>query len=107
MSAVAHYDTAAGHAKTRYLPRLTIDSVTCHQHRSSVSSMSSLSSSTRASIASSFERSSDSISSFYVYCVHDFDAADADQLSFRSNEILEVVRQEETVSDTLYSEELR
>ena len=79
-------DCAAGHAKPRYLPRLTIDSLTYHHQRSSLSSMSS---STRASIASSVSSDSSSVDSFFVYCVYDFEAADADQLSFRSNEILE------------------
>lgn len=59
--------------------------------------MSSLSSSTRASIAPSYDSSS-SGDSFFVFCVYDFEAADADQLSFRGNEILEVVKQEESVS---------
>ena len=57
-----------------------------------------MSSSTRASIASSVSSDSSSVDSFFVYCVYDFEAADADQLSFRSNEILEVVKQEESVS---------
>lgn len=92
-------DYPEGHARARYLPRLSIDSVTYHRRRSpvSVSSMSSLSSSTRASIAPSYDSSS-SGDSFFVFCVYDFEAADADQLSFRGNEILEVVKQEESVS---------
>lgn len=84
-------------AHYRYLPRLSIDSETYHHQTSSASSMSSLSSSTRASFASSFE-SNASAESFFVFCVYDFEAADADQLSFRSNEILEIVKQEESVS---------
>ena len=91
-------DCAAGHAKPRYLPRLTIDSLTYHHPKSSLSSMTSSSYSTRASIASSLSSSSSSSDGFFVYCVHDFEAADADQLSFRSTEILEVVRQEDSVS---------
>ena len=82
------------------MPRLSIDSSTDHHQRYSASSMSSLSSSTRASIASSFD-SGLSKESFFVYCVYDFDAGDADQLSFRSNEILEIVKQEDSVSKLL------
>ena len=88
-------DCAAGHAKTRYLPRLTIDSLTYHDQRLSLSSMTS---STRASVASSVGSSASTADSFYVYCVYDFEAADADQLSFRSTEILEVVKVEDSVS---------
>ena len=84
-------------AHYRYLPRLSIDSDTYRHQRSSVSSMSSLSSSTRASFASSFD-SNASGETFYVFCVYDFQAADADQLSFRSSEILEVVKVEDSVS---------
>ncbi|KAJ3556493.1 hypothetical protein NM688_g2000 [Phlebia brevispora] len=60
--------------------------------------MTSLSSSTRASFAPSFEsfESSTSGDTFFVFCVYDFEAADADQLSFRSSEILEVVKKEES-----------
>ena len=54
--------------------------------------------SVRASFASSFD-SNASGETFYVFCVYDFEAADADQLSFRSNEILEIVKQEESVSE--------
>ena len=34
---------------------------------------------------------------FNVICLYDFDAEDPDQLSFRRNEVLEVVKQEATV----------
>lgn len=35
---------------------------------------------------------------FYVLCLYDFDAEDNDQLSFRRNDILDVVKKEDTVS---------
>ena len=35
---------------------------------------------------------------FYVLCLYDYDAEDNDQLSFRRNDILDVVKKEDTVS---------
>ena len=35
---------------------------------------------------------------FYVLCLYDYDAEDSDQLSFRRNDILDVVKKEDTVS---------
>lgn len=34
---------------------------------------------------------------FHVLCMYDFDAEDPDQLSFRKNDVLDVVKREETV----------
>ena len=38
---------------------------------------------------------------FYVLCLYDYDAEDSDQLSFRRNDILDVVKKEDTVSALL------
>ena len=35
---------------------------------------------------------------FYVLCLYDYDAEDSTQLSFRRNDILDVVKKEKTVS---------
>ncbi len=85
-------------SRTRYLPKLSIDSATSYQ-RESLASLSSLSSSTRASLAPSFDNTSaDSDASFYVVCLFDFDTDDPDQMAFQAEEVLRVVKTEETVS---------
>lgn len=85
-------------SRTRYLPRLSIESSNNYP-RSSISSISSRSSSTRASVAPSFSTmSSESDTCFFVVCVFDFDTEDPDQLAFRCDEVLQVIRTEETVS---------
>ncbi|KAI0783386.1 ras guanine nucleotide exchange factor domain-containing protein [Abortiporus biennis] len=80
----------------RYLPRLSIDSTPYSYLQTSISaSPSSSISSAHASIATSTDTPL-STGVFYVLCLYDFQATDADQLSFRKNEILEIVRQEES-----------
>ena len=80
------------------LPKLSIDSATSYQ-RESLASLSSLSSSTRASLAPSFDSaSSDSDASFFVVGLFDFDTEDPDQMSFQAEEILRVVKTEDSVS---------
>lgn len=96
---IAMADPKDGHiSRARYLPRLSIDSSSRYS-RSSFSSLSSFSSSTRASFAPSFTTmSSDSDGLFFVLCLFDFDTEDPDQLSFRSDEVLQVIKTEESVS---------
>ncbi|KAI0348122.1 ras GEF [Trametopsis cervina] len=83
-------------SRLRHLPKLSIDSSTTY-HRSSLSSVSSLSTSTRASFAPSFDSGpSASEDSFWVQCIVDFEPEDPDQLAFRADEVLQVIRMEET-----------
>ena len=59
--------------------------------------MSSSSSNTRASNSFLFDANA-SEETFYVFCVYNFETAHASQLSFRRNEILEIVKKAQSVS---------
>ncbi|KAI0962330.1 hypothetical protein AcW1_001177 [Taiwanofungus camphoratus] len=77
------------------LPRLWIDSSPT-SHRRSLCSPSSPFSSTHVSAATTLSDTPFSPDAFNVLCLYDYEAADADQLSFRKNEILEIIKREES-----------
>lgn len=39
-----------------------------------------------------------SVETFHVLTLYDYDAADTDQLSFKKNEMLEIIKREDSVS---------
>ncbi|KAH9949353.1 ras GEF [Amylocystis lapponica] len=77
------------------LPRLWIDS-SLTSYRSSLRSPTSALSSAQASGVTTVSDTPFDADVFHVICLYDFDAEDFDQLSFRKNEILDVIKQEET-----------
>ncbi|KAI0081157.1 ras GEF [Panus rudis PR-1116 ss-1] len=82
----------------RQLPRLAIDATRSSYappRREYPDSPASSISSARASVATSFETPS-SVGIFHVLCLYDFKAADEDQLSFRKDDILDIVKQEDS-----------
>lgn len=83
----------------RQLPRLSIDATrVTYEPDYYGSPLSSTVSSARASIATSFDSAPSSAGpTFHVICLYDFSAGDEDQLSFRKNEILDIVKQEDSV----------
>ncbi|CAL1694311.1 unnamed protein product [Somion occarium] len=78
----------------KQLPRLSIDSSCSYRDDYEASPTSSVSSA-RASIATSFDTPS-SAGIFHVLCLYDFKAGDVDQLSFKKNEVLDIVKQEDS-----------
>lgn len=79
------------------LPRLWIDP---NLSSPELPTPPSASSPERTSLATSSEETltPESAEVFYVLCLYDYNAEDGSQLSFRRNDILEVVKKEETVS---------
>ncbi|TCD65471.1 hypothetical protein EIP91_002589 [Steccherinum ochraceum] len=83
----------------RQLPRLAIDATPySHQHTlaspaSSISTSAS-GSSTQQSVSASAVDTPFSAGLFHVLCLYDYEATDEDQLSFRRNEVLDIVQQE-------------
>ncbi|KAI0690763.1 ras guanine nucleotide exchange factor domain-containing protein [Cytidiella melzeri] len=89
-------DSVGGVSRVRHLPKLSIDPATSYQ-RASLASYSSLSTSTRASIASSFESTpNESDPNFPVLCLYDYSTEDPDQMAFRAEEILRVIKTEDS-----------
>lgn len=80
----------------RHLPRLSINASPYTYKVSEAPSSSSIISSTRASIATSYEESL-STGPFFVTCLYDFEAGAEEQLSFKKGEVLEIVKKEDTV----------
>ena len=89
-------------AAKRQLPRLAIDASTPYdfQLESPTSSIYTSGSSAQASLSTCVDTPF-SAGYFHVLCLHDYDAADSDQLSFQKNEVLEIVQQETSVSKAL------
>lgn len=82
------------------LPRLAIDSNPYKYQQYQPSPTSSISS-TKASIAPSFDTPCSGV--FYVLCLHDLETIEPEQLSFKKNDVLEIVKQEESVSCFTYT----
>lgn len=92
--AVSHTQS---HRRGGSLPRLWIDpSLT--SYRDSMHTPASGLPSAAISGATSITDTPSSAELLHVICLYDYDAEDSDQLSFIRNEILEVVKQEETVT---------
>ena len=84
-------------------PRLWIDPNPSSADSSLPTPNSSISTGLSTSLAGSSEDTDNatptsSAELFYVLCLYDYDAEDSDQLSFRRNDILDVVKKEDTVS---------
>lgn len=77
------------------LPRLWIDS-SLSSYRNALCSPSSSLPSAHTSDATTIADTPFSPEVFHVLCMYDFDAEDPDQLSFRKNDVLDVVKREET-----------
>ena len=81
----------------RQLPRLAIDATPyTYDLESPSSSVPTSGSSAQASISTSVDTPY-SAGYFHVLCLYDYEATDSDQLSFRRNEVLEIVQQEASV----------
>lgn len=86
----------------RQLPRLSIDpNPVDYPPPAYCASPSSSSSSARVSLATSWDTTSSSPGTFHVICLYDFTAQDDDQLSFKKGEVLDIVKQEDSVCDVL------
>lgn len=84
-------------------PRLWIDPNPSNADPSLSTPASSISPDLNYSLAGSSEEAGNATPTsspelFYVLCLYDYDAEDSDQLSFRRNDILDVVKKEDTVS---------
>ncbi|TFK94986.1 ras GEF [Polyporus arcularius HHB13444] len=82
-------------------PRLWIDPNPSNAETSLSTPASSVSPDPNPSLAGSSEDTDNSTPTssaelFYVLCLYDYDAEDSDQLSFRRNDILDVVKKEDT-----------
>jgi len=85
--------TAAAVAK-RQLPRLAIDATPYSSQHTLISPSSSVSSSSAQASGATSVDTPFSAEIFHVLCLYDFEATDPDQLSFRRNEVLDIVQQE-------------
>ncbi|OBZ79386.1 Cell division control protein 25 [Grifola frondosa] len=75
------------------LPRLWIDSSLPNRRHSLFTPISAVPSAL-ASVATNSSDTPSTTDAFYVLCLYDFEAEDGDQLSFRKNEMLEIVKRE-------------
>lgn len=80
----------------RQLPRLAIDATPYNYQHIHGPSPSSSVSSAQASIATSVDTPF-SAGIFPVLCLYDYDAVDPEQLTFRKNEVLDIVKIEQSV----------
>ncbi|PCH34105.1 ras GEF [Wolfiporia cocos MD-104 SS10] len=78
------------------LPRLWIDPSLTSYRQSQHSPVSTTSPSSHVSDATTLSDSPFSAETFRVLCLYDYDAADSDQLSFRKNELLDIIKREDT-----------